>query len=564
MRARFARSRLAAAVVACLGIGFDCATLRFVWLRTRLAPGQYQVGYFEEPDGVASLVLDNAQHGSVEPDVGLDSAGRLSLPPGRSIGVPLAEGVEYRVRLDDSRSWAPFCVLGSWAALADEKNRPAAFRLAGGRTMALGDGRVGVTDWTVVRSWRADQQSLEALRERCARGDALSSLIVRQRPGYVDLEYGACSYRLTEPVEVMAVLAGPAWTSVEKAGGWRTERSVQTGPLLFVGALAVLQVVTAAVAVGVGPAGILAAAAFGLTEFVPELGIIGLVLLLLVSFAAAGIRMIGIYRVRSALGFGLGCLLLLTATMAVLRPFLSSRLFPREQFIGRPARCLLLGYSAIRGDSLRRDRNPDSFVSRGGAWEGLNRCATCAGSMERRAQGAGRFSWVRDMLCSGASCVLADGDVLFFGGSNDDFFWTRFHAYRLLQMAGLARYAYARPTAPDWQRIRESVEADSLGDLDTQIEAVEQALRCVAAHGARFHYFHDFPVWDLAQPRSDARQRMRAARAETVRHVGGGFVDVFEQVADEAGVWWFNDYIHPSEIGHRRIGELMAGELGRR
>jgi hypothetical protein len=54
---------------------------------------------------------------------------------------------------------------------------------------------------------------------------------------------------------------------------------------------------------------------------------------------------------------------------------------------------------------------------------------------------------------------------------------------------------------------------------------------------------------------------MLDARAETVRRAGGDFVDLLHEVVDEAGVWWFNDYVHPSEIAQRRVGALICREL---
>jgi len=557
---RLGQGRWFAAAAACLAIAFACATLRFLWLRTDLAPEQYQIGYFEEAKGVASLVLDDAQHTSVVPDVGLAVTGALSLPPGRSIGLPLVEGAVYRIRVDD-RSWAPFCVFGDREAMPGGDNARNAYRLARGRTLVVRDGGLSEMDWVVVRPWRDDQQSLQQLRDGCAaRNNA--PLIVRQRAGHTEIEYGRCSYQLHDAVDTLAVLAGPAWTSVERLPGWRVEQRVQIGPLLFTAAAEALQFAILSVAVGAAGAALLAAAAFGVASVRPEAGIIGFTVLLLFGSAAAGMRMIvAVDRSPSKLRLAVGSLLVVAPFLIALMLFVPLRFLPSEQFSGTPARCLLLGYSAMRGDSLRGDSPRGPWHEHGGAWDEVNSCQACAGSVERRAKGAGRFSWIRDMVCSTQRSIAPGGTVLFFGGSNDDFVWRRLATSWVAQAVRLARYAYTRPSAEEFRVIAASAVDSSVEALEMQDAALDEALTCVTRQRASFRYFHDFFVWDLAEPRSEARQRMFSARAARVRSAGGKFVDVLAEVEEEAGVWWFNDYIHPSEIAHRQIGELMCREL---
>ena len=54
---------------------------------------------------------------------------------------------------------------------------------------------------------------------------------------------------------------------------------------------------------------------------------------------------------------------------------------------------------------------------------------------------------------------------------------------------------------------------------------------------------------------------MLAARRAAVEAAGGTFVDLFEVFGPEAGVSWFNDYVHPSLLGHERIAELACRHL---
>jgi hypothetical protein len=555
------RRQLKIALITTVGVVSVCATLRFVWWATPMAPGQYQIGYFEEPNGLASLVLDDAQHTSVQPDVALDASGALSLPPGRSVGLPLEDGVEYRVRVDDQR-WAPFCVFGHKEPVADQEVRHGGFRLADARALVPRDGRLSETTWTVVRPWRDDQRTLEALRQACGAGDE-TPLLVQVQDGRTDIQYGACSLRLAGSADTMAVLAGPAWTSVGKRPAWRTETHLQPSALLITAGFGALEFAIASMAIGAMAAGLLTGVLFALACVLPQTALVGLVAVVPLSFAVAGIRMIRTARrAQSRLSLALGILLVSAPVVVGLLPFAAARLSSGESTPHSPQRCLLIGYSTMRGDSLRQDANRGVWVEHGGLWDDVQQCGACNGSFDRRALAAGRFSWVRDVLCEGGERrVMPDGQVIFFGGSNDDFVSARFRMTQIVQAVRLARYAYARPDVAAFRRLAATAATDSMAALPSQVDALREALACTARDGARFRYVHDFFVWDLAEPRSAARQRMLDARAETVRRAGGDFVDLLHEVVDEAGVWWFNDYVHPSEIAHRRIGTLICREL---
>jgi hypothetical protein len=66
---------------------------------------------------------------------------------------------------------------------------------------------------------------------------------------------------------------------------------------------------------------------------------------------------------------------------------------------------------------------------------------------------------------------------------------------------------------------------------------------------------------DLDGGRDADRAAMLAARRHAVEAAGGTFVDLFEVFGPEAGVSWFNDYIHPSLLGHERIAKLTCRQL---
>lgn len=555
------RGRWLVGALACAcAIALDCATLRFLWMATEIVGGQYQLGYFEEPEGIASMVLDDAQRTSVQPDVGLTAAGDLSLPPGRTIGLPLMQGVEYRIRIED-RDWAPFCIFGRREQLADD-GRPPAFRVSGARTLHLRDGALGEADWAVVRPWRDDQVALAALASRCGTDGSDRIIAVRARDGHIDAQIGSCTQQLHGNPDVLVVIAGPAWTTAQKSGGWQIARTYHVDVVVIVVALALLRFVTTSAVVGYLWAAALAGILFLWAWLIPATGIAIWVLALVVGVASAGLSMLwSAGKDASTIRVAAGYLLLLVPTALAVLPFLPSYLFSAEEPPGPAARCLMLGYSSMRGDSLRQDLSRGAWGAQGGAWDVVKSLPACAGSIERRARAAGRFSWNLDVLCGSQPSLLPGGRAVFLGGSNDDFLWAPFQAWRVAQVARLARYAYDRPNANAARLIATMAEEDSLAALEQQTQVIGDVLGCVARQHAHFLYFHDFLAWDLADPRSPPRQQMLLERARAIRQGGGTFVDLLAEVADEAGVFWFNDYIHPSEIGHRRIGELMTRVL---
>jgi len=54
---------------------------------------------------------------------------------------------------------------------------------------------------------------------------------------------------------------------------------------------------------------------------------------------------------------------------------------------------------------------------------------------------------------------------------------------------------------------------------------------------------------------------MLAARRAAVEAAGGTFVDLFEVLGPDAGVSWFNDYVHPFLLGHERIAEVVCRQM---
>jgi len=103
--------------------------------------------------------------------------------------------------------------------------------------------------------------------------------------------------------------------------------------------------------------------------------------------------------------------------------------------------------------------------------------------------------------------------------------------------------------------------AASRGRLDVHTSAIAGLGRCIQSREARFLFLHDFLATDLHGGRDADRAAMLAARRVAVEAAGGTFVHLFEVLGPDAGVSRFNDYVHPSLLGHERIAELACRDL---
>jgi hypothetical protein len=438
---------------------------------------------------------------------------------------------------------------------------PTAARLAQARSPQWRDGAMALAPWVVERPWADEERTLRALHDGCAAA-ADAPLIVRQRAGVAAIEYGSCRAALDPSDDSVAVLAGPSWTSIDNPAGWRISERIEVAALGATAGLGAVRFAVVALAIGPLAAALLAAVVCGLAALAPVAGLALYAVLLPVACAAAGWRLLRAARRdgarrRLALGYGL----VVGALVLAVLPFVPSGWLTGAPPATAPARCLLLGYSSVRGDSLRQAGQRGDWTPPGGMWDGLADGAVCQGSLARRAQAAGRFAWIRDAVCEPHAGLQPGGAAIFYGGSNDDFFWAPWQAGRLAQLLRLARYAYARPSVAEWQRLRAAAEADSVAALDQQMAALRAAMACVAAARAHFLYVHDFLAWDLAAPRSADRQRMLQARAAAVGAGGGDFLDTLDALRGQAGTWWFNDYIHPSALAHRRLAARIEERL---
>jgi hypothetical protein len=216
---------------------------------------------------------------------------------------------------------------------------------------------------------------------------------------------------------------------------------------------------------------------------------------------------------------------------------------------GEPARvdrCAVLGYSAVKGEGLRHER--------GGIRYFLDeQCGGCRQTTAGLFAGGETLTWMRDAFCRSEPAFGEHGLVTFLGGTNDDFFTSMLSIARLFIVSGQGSEA--------WRRNVTAAAAASRRRLDAQTSAITSLGRCIQSRGARFLFLHDFLATDLRAGRDPDRAAMVGARRAAVEAAGGTFFDLWEIFGPEAGVSWFNDYVHPSLLGHERIAELACREV---
>jgi hypothetical protein len=211
---------------------------------------------------------------------------------------------------------------------------------------------------------------------------------------------------------------------------------------------------------------------------------------------------------------------------------------------GQPNACAIIGYSTAGGASLRRNF--------GGLRVYLDQhCSRCRESTASLASGGEVMDWARDAYCTSPASFGAGGLVIFWGAANDDFLWG------VVSMARL--FVVGHQTIDLWRRNQQPAIRASQGRIDVQVAAIRDTIRCALSRGARFLYLHDFLITDVVAGRDPGRAAMLARRRAAVEEAGGTFIDLHARFADEVGIAWFNDYLHPSQSIHERVAELVCG-----
>ena len=177
-------------------------------------------------------------------------------------------------------------------------------------------------------------------------------------------------------------------------------------------------------------------------------------------------------------------------------------------------------------------------------------CGRCRDKTGAFGGGGETLGWARDAYCTSPPSFGAGGQVVFLGGANDDFQWG------VLSMARL--FIVAEQGIEPWRRTQAPAAAASLARIDAQASALDGLVQCARSRDARFLFLHDFLVTDLVGGRGPDRAAMLARRRAVVEAAGGTFVDLLDVFNAEAGIAWFNDYVHPSLFAHERIADLAC------
>ncbi len=534
----------------------DLFVLRTIWTKLQIGDGQFRRGYFERFDGEIGLAMDDQIKPLFEPSFLLTDDGALAAQPGMVAVALLRPGTGYE--LSGSEDLAPYVVIGTEAPLAPLEPQPPSgeARLAGARTLSVQDGRLALVDWDGGRPWREDQARLSALRDQCA-ADRPARLRVDTRDDALAIRLGRCE--LIEPVRVhagapmLASLSGPTWARVTRQPAWSTER------LILWPVLGVVLIKVAALWWVFGPMTVVVTStALALASLrVPVPATLTWPLLLGVGIAAALVRGAVIFvRSLPALARPTATALLVLLVAWTVWRFTVDRRTTEPNWGTAAAHdrtaaahdpCVVVGYSTVDDRGLRRERG-------GIRWILNERCGHCRDNTASLALGGATMTWARDALCDTPSSFGAGGHVVFLGGANDDL---------LTAVGSMARlFVVTQQGLESWRRIQETAAAGSLAQIDAQTRALDGFIDCAMKRHARLLFLHDFVASDLQGGRTSDRARMLNARRDEVERAGGTFIDLLETFRAEAGVWWFNDFVHPSRVAHERIAELAAGQLG--
>ena len=510
--------------------------------------------YYEATGTTPRIMLDRGRGGYVT-EIAI-SDGALEVPAGRSIAVPLEDGVALEIRTL-AENLAPYLAVG-----VEGRAGASAASLRLPKVLAWAGARPVWRDWELNQSWKSEKEWLGQMFRRCRSG---TSARVELRSGVVEIQMGDCSasQRLAEHASsgergkpLLVFVTGASAGIITKHGAaWQQS-------FHFAWTIAAVALVRLAALVGV-------------SGLAPAL-VIGVVLLVVAWLTRAGALLVWFFILLIASALVVVFLLRLAigrpslplaaafftvfaaqlAALAAVAAYMEVGTFGRER-ITRDGDdgCAIVGYSTVRGDSLR----PGSA----GIVEYLgDGCAPCRRRTSRFSREAQTLSWVRKVVCDPSFPSAQGGQVVFFGAGNDDIFYRPKSTMRwfAVLLASL-RYALQPSDATGWEgafgRVNE-LAVTTIGDQEADIEA---AITCARSAGRDFLFVHDFLIWDLDDGRSDARRQTFEARRDAVHRAGGEFVDLLEHVESTAGAWFMNDWIHPSALGQASIAELICNNL---
>jgi hypothetical protein len=541
--------------LALVALALDLGLLAPLLTVSEVALQQTQRIYYEpRPDGGLAIMTDDQQGGYVT-DIAVDAQGRLEIPAGRTIAVALAPDDTVTVRTL-ATDLAPYLALAT--AVGDGPR--AEVRHA--TIVRAIDGALVPEAWDATRSWSADRDWLRQLAEHC-RVDPPVEATVRAQNGGVAIRIGSCAglvpltHTSANP-PLLLIATGPhAAVAARTPAGWAQTTTVQW-PLVGV---AVLRLGLLVFAIGSGPTAMLAATlcAAGLWSR-PEAILTWLITLPFIIAAAVGRLIARRAPARRGLiwsGAAIVLALQIAAIVTAVAVFDIGTFGKQRITHAGDDACAIVGYSTVRGDALRW--GTDGLVER------LNQaCARCRERTARFSREAQTLRWVHEEVCAAAFPSAAGGEVVFVGGGNDDLFY---RPSRLSQLLGdfitVVRTSLRPISATEWATVFGHASERAVATIDDQTADIRAIGLCATARGRRFHFVHDFLIWDLEGGRTPPRQQTFAARRAAVEAAGGEFIDLYAEFGQRAGVAWFNDFIHPSGVGHQMIADLLCTRLAR-
>ena len=528
----------------------DMWVLHVMWLRRYLDGGQLAYGYFEPGSDGPRLVTEGFDARDVDDDMALASDTRLWVSPGKSLVLPIAADCDFTVTTS-SEGRAPYLVFGALDPLdpASSGGGNPAQILSRARRLDFKAEGLSLAAWDATLSWGTDGEWLRELATSCA--SERSPVRVSTLNGILRVAYGECRLELpldAESISVLALLPGPAALLVEKPAMWKTHYVAAFGVLAIIMGLA-----CAAVASLFAGLGAWLCVGFSI---VPVLLIAWSLLagvLAWLATALVGVLFACAQLVRfvwtSKRSMRVGIVLALAGGVVVLVRFHLDHPSPRVRMTAsgdrsnapaRPLPAVLLGYSAVAGGRLRSDR--------GRLLDHLTRLAHAdVDPLSQRAFPAQTFSRIEQCVCHELDDAPAGSLLLFFGGTNDDWYsGIEMSSWPSLWMT-IGRLQFLSDSHR-WERSAETFDAaaqSSQAVLSVQEGVIRATVDCARARDHQFIFFHDFLVSDLESALSPDRRRMRKARKDAVIAAGGEFVDLFDVLHNAAGVSWFNDIIHP-------------------
>src|SRR4030095_14282997 len=160
-------------------------------------------------------------------DIQLDEQGRLGIPAGRTIAVPLQQGNEITVR-NVAPDLAPYIVMGFEAPVG---NANQATRLAEPIVLVANAGTLAVRPWDPSRRWADDKAWLNDVHTQC-RMPADGGAAIQIEAGHFVVPLGSWATRIpfganSGKMPVLGIVIGPYAAVASSSAGWASTTRIQ-------------------------------------------------------------------------------------------------------------------------------------------------------------------------------------------------------------------------------------------------------------------------------------------------------------------------------------------------